>query len=480
MRGSSILIEWLSYKAPELGRLLLLFLFIVVLFAGSPARAQQSQVGKPGGGAAESKNLTLVGYSDLQNRSAYDVTVRQAPNGRWIAYVGHHAGDELNPSTGTKEPNGVTILDVTDPKNPTILRHIASDPESSAQMVRACDRTVGGVTKTYLLRDQNRPGNANDGHEVWDVSNPREPKRVSVPAVKLRNTHKNWWECASGIAYLVGTREGYNANHLIVVDLSDPSSPKEIVDYHLPGQNRIGSKNTVGSLHGPIVFPERNRAYMAYGAGSGPGAAVILDLAKLLDKDPATDPLIGRVDFPSHFGTHTTLPYFRVPVPDTTPGFGNVRDLLVVADEAGNAEFNCKEIRPFMMVLDITEESKPFSIANYKVPGDKFCGRGGRFGPHGLDEGTNHGTLALLAYFSGGLRVIELADPFNPKEIGYFIPATTVQTKVSGCDPAKHPGLCSAIQTNNVFRDPRGYVYITDRARTGLHILEFSGELKGR
>jgi len=51
---------------------------------------------------------------------------------------------------------------------------------------------------------------------------------------------------------------------------------------------------------------------------------------------------------------------------------------------------------------------------------------------------------------------------------------------VNGCDPAKHAGLCSAIQTNNVFRDPRGYVYITDRARTGLHILEFSGELKGR
>jgi hypothetical protein len=78
------------------------------------------------------------------------------------------------------------------------------------------------------------------------------------------------------------------------------------------------------------------------------------------------------------------------------------------------------------------------------------------------------------------LRVVDLADPFNPREVGHFIPATTAHTKVNGCDPAKHAGLCSAIQTNNVFRDPRGYVYITDRARTGLHILEFSGELKGR
>jgi len=454
--------------------------FVLLTSSSGQLAAQQSSQGKKMGTAAQSKNMRLVGYSDLQHRSAYDVTVSQALSGRWLAYVGHHSGSEFNPLTGVTESNGVTILDVTNPKKPTILQHIPSDPETDSRMVRVCDRTVGGVTKTYLLRDQNRPGDTSRSHEVWDVTDPKRPIRVSVPAVNLRNTHKNWWDCASGIAYLVGARQGFNSNHLIVVDLSDPSSPKDIEDYHLPGQNRIGTKDTVASLHGPIVFPERNRAYLAYGAGNGPGAAVILDLGKLLDKDPSTDPLIGRIDFPSHFGTHTTLPYFGIKTPDDTPGFGDVRDLLVVADEAGNAQFSCKEIRPFMLVLDITQEAKPYPISSFKVPGDQFCGRGGRFGPHGLDEGTNHGTLALLAYFSGGLRVIELADPFNPKEVGFFIPAATKETKVTGCDPKKMPGLCSAIQTNNVFRDARGFIYITDRARTGLHILEFSGALKGR
>lgn len=454
--------------------------FVLLVWDNGQVVAQQSSQGKKQRPAAQSKNMRLVGYSDLQNRSAYDVTVRQALDGRWIAYVGHHAGNELNPLAGATEANGVTILDVTDPKKPTILKHVPSDPETDSRMVRVCDRTVGGVSRTYLLRDQNRPGNENRSHEVWDVTDAKQPRLVSVPSSKLRNTHKNWWDCASGIAYLVGARQEFNNNHLIVVDLSDPSSPKEIVDYHLPGQNRIGTKDTVASLHGPIVYPERNRAYLAYGAGNGPGSAVILDLAKLLDRDPSTDPLIGRIDFPSHFGTHTTLPYFGMKVPDTTPGFGDVRDILVVADEAGNAQFSCKEIRPFMMVLDITWETKPYPIANFKVPGDRFCGRGGRFGSHGLDEGSNHGTLALLAYFNAGVRVIELADPFNPKEVGFYIPAATEQTKVTGCDPKKSPGLCSAIQTNNVFRDARGYVYITDRARTGLHILELTGALRGR
>ncbi|HEV7819908.1 MAG TPA: hypothetical protein VGO84_01935, partial [Burkholderiales bacterium] len=32
-----------------------------------------------------------------------------------------------------------------------------------------------------------------------------------------------------------------------------------------------------------------------------------------------------------------------------------------------------------------------------------------------------------------------------------------------------------AIQTNNVDVDDRGYIYIVDRANTGMHILELTG-----
>ena len=35
-----------------------------------------------------------------------------------------------------------------------------------------------------------------------------------------------------------------------------------------------------------------------------------------------------------------------------------------------------------------------------------------------------------------------------------------------------------AIQTNNVEVDDRGYIYIVDRANTGLHILELTGEAR--
>jgi hypothetical protein len=67
------------------------------------------------------------------------------------------------------------------------------------------------------------------------------------------------------------------------------------------------------------------------------------------------------------------------------------------------------------------------------------------------------------------------AIPIIPKEVGYFIPVDHEATdkrcvKVDGKDRCK-----VAIQTNNVETDERGYIYVVDRANTGLHILELTG-----
>ncbi len=69
--------------------------------------------------------MRLVGYSDLQGRSAFQPVIVEQ-NGRWIAYVGHHGGTALNPLTGKTEANGTSILDVTDPRQPRYLHHIAT------------------------------------------------------------------------------------------------------------------------------------------------------------------------------------------------------------------------------------------------------------------------------------------------------------------------------------------------------------------
>jgi hypothetical protein len=61
---------------------------------------------------------------------------------------------------------------------------------------------------------------------------------------------------------------------------------------------------------------------------------------------------------------------------------------------------------------------------------------------------------------------VDISDPFYPIEVGFFIPDTTEKTK---------PRMKKVIQTNAVDLDYRGLIYITDRAGTGLHILEYTG-----
>src|SRR5271168_5016651 len=104
-------------------------------FCAQAAAAQQ----------AEKSNMELVGSNDLQGRSAYQPTIHKQGE-RWIAYIGHHAGTQINTLTGKPESNGTSIVEVTDPKHPRYLAHIPGEAGSAersemggAQMTRVCD-----------------------------------------------------------------------------------------------------------------------------------------------------------------------------------------------------------------------------------------------------------------------------------------------------------------------------------------------------
>src|SRR5437867_6495242 len=116
---------------------------------------------------AEKSNMELVGYNDLQGRTAYQPLVHKQGE-RWIAYVGHHGDFVLNPLTGKQEHNGTSLLDVTDPKQPKYLAHIPGElgkaEAGGAQMVRVCDGSTlprADKSKVYLLRTF-----GNSAHEV--------------------------------------------------------------------------------------------------------------------------------------------------------------------------------------------------------------------------------------------------------------------------------------------------------------------------
>ncbi len=465
----------------------------IAMIAGAFTVGAQAQVS-----GAESLNMQLVGYNDLQGRSAYQPIVHEQ-GGRFIAYVGHHAGRHLNPLTGREEGNGTSILDVTDPANPVYLHHIPGSDllgeDSEAQMVRACagsDLPNGIDGAHYLLRAV-----GTQGHEIWNVTRPEAPELVALieQGNQLVDTHKNWWECDTGIAYLVSGVEGWATRRMTqVYDLSNPAEPRFIRNFGLPGQQPGSPRQEEMAdydLHGPIAVG--NRIYFGYGTFLN-GVIQIVDREKLLRGNPAVadpfEPTDENLEYPvittmftgPRLGAHTAFPVLGMEVPEFADNTeGRTRDMLLVVGEALRNE--CTENRQMMYMVDITDETKPWPVANFQVPEESgnFCERGGRFGTHSSSENMGppyYGSIVFLAYFNAGIRAVDIRDPFSPKEVGYYIPATTERTtqrciRVDGEERCK-----TAIQTNNLDYDSRGYIYAADRANTGLHILELSGDAR--
>ena len=131
-------------------------------------------------------------------------------------------------------------------------------------------------------------------------------------------------------------------------------------------------------------------------------------------------------------------------------------------------------------MMDITTESKPLGAATWTVPETSggFCGRGGRFGTHSSNESFTpiyYKRVLFIAHFNAGVRALDVRDPLNPREIAYYIPAVTSKTDKRCIGTGASERCKVAIQTNNVETDSRGYIYIVDRANTGMHILELTG-----
>jgi hypothetical protein len=461
--------------------------------------AQSNLVTVPGapkiGDPPEASNMRLVGYNDLQHRAAYQPTIHHQGD-RYIAYIGHHGGTPevpkpLNPLTGQNEFNGTSIVDVTDPAHPQYLAHIPGTggnyEEGGAQMTRVCDGKSlpkGDPGKVYLLRVF-----GGQSHEIYDVTDPAKPARIWQRPGPLNDTHKSFWECDTGIAYLVSGVPDWRVRRMTEVwDMSDPAHPVKIRDFGLPGQEPGATGPIPTELHGAISLgPQSNRVYFGYGTNKG-GILQIVDRDKLLNgpKEPTPDnlryPEVGRLEMTPFNGAHTTFPMPKMAIPEFAPDAqGAVRDIVMVVDEQILNE--CAEPQQMAWFVDVTIEAHPMVISNFQVPqaSGNFCARGGRFGTHSANESMApvfYKKIVFLSYFNAGVRAVDVRDPYHPKEIGYFIPSITKDTdkrcvKVNGEDRCK-----IAIQTNNVETDDRGYIYIVDRANTGMHILALTGEAR--
>jgi hypothetical protein len=97
-------------------------------------------------------------------------------------------------------------------------------------------------------------------------------------------------------------------------------------------------------------------------------------------------------------------------------------------------------------------------IATFQVPGLDRDGspQPPMSGCHQPSERLR-GTVIPFAWFAQGLRLVDIADPFAPREVGHFLP-----------DP---PDRAERVSSNDVTIDDRGLIYLVDRVR-GVDIIE--------
>jgi hypothetical protein len=479
---------------------------------------------------ADTFNTEWLGHDDLQGRTVYQTTVH-TQGSRVIAYAGHFNGTMLNPMTGVMEINGTSIVDVTDPRNPKYLKHLVAS-HGGARMAKLCDGNdlpKGAKGHAYLLRE-----NGAVSHEVWDVTDPASPTLVSTPVTGVDVTHRNWWDCKTGIAYIVAGAtkaadaafDGWNnhsspSQHLKIYDLSDPANPKYIMDFGYPGQNpgstfvMPGTETTTRvvppGVHGPIVVSSFkgqaiNRIYMPYGVGSD-GIIQINDLTKVLPPPYGTglyadvhrpsdaellQGQVGVVYMPGAEGGHSAMPIYGIPLKQYKNFTdNNVRDILAVSSE--ETDNRCTGSPHLMYLLDITSkigqggstsaEQHPWPISSVTVDDfsarPNFCSRGTRFGVHSPAENfqdPSYGRLLTSAWFDAGIRVTDIRDPYHPKEVAHFIAPITKFTQPSSAVINGVTVTALDVSCDNTDVDNRGLRYCGDRVGGGLDIVKLTGE----
>ena len=390
-------------------------------------------------------------------------------------YVGH-----------MKPPHGTTIVNVSDPSRPKVVATVAlPDAQSHSHKVRVAgdimitnmemnnrhllrrgaqrmgdaegklaaalgraptDTELAAELKLVdrdipLIRAFMRNGYADGGFKVWDIADKAKPRLLCHQKTFGFGVHR--FDMDQRYAYISTEMEGFIGNILVIYDLARPEKPEEVARWWLPGQHLAGGETPTWSGY-------RNRLHHALRVGNTLWASCWYAGLRVIDVSDIRKPItIGAYDYHPPFPepTHTVLK-----VPFKVAG----REVAVVFDE--EHDHVPGRLHAGMWLFDVGDPAniKPISMFHLSEL-DSPWSRVGRFGAHQPAERMID-SLVYASWFSGGLRIIDIADPTQPKEVGHFIPEPSA-------------GQASP-QSNDVDVDARGLIYLLDRNQ-GLDILEF-------
>ncbi len=372
---------------------------------------------------ARASKCTLVSHIDCPGGGQVWVE-------RTTLFVGH-----------MRQPSGTSIYDVEDPRKPRLLARLDLPPGWHSHKVRVANDIM------VVNHERLGPGETPEfggGLGIYDVSNPAKPRAIAKWRTAGKGVHR--YDFDGRYAYISPTADGYVGNIMMILDLKDPNQPEEVGRWWIPGQWKAGGEPYPWDnwppprCHHPLR--QGDRVYVSYWHHG----FFILDIT-----DMSKPKAISAVNTSSVYPhpTHTCLP-----IPAPLKG----RKIMVVADE------DVAKLWPaapaFTWIYDITDERMPVSIATWQVDGLDPDGQPQppMMGCHQPSERFD-GSIVPFAWFAKGLRILDIKNPYAPREIGFYEP-----------NPPEGFQLASS---NDVTIDRRGLVYLIDRQR-GVDIIETS------
>lgn len=390
---------------------------------------------------ASAQGLRLVGQHDLDGRGDGMQVMRHGA----ALYVGH---------AGTSGA-GTSILDVSAPDHPRLVAQWDAPANTHTHKVQVADGLLLVNHERFPYRPKKPLGPHSAGVAVYRIDEPFEPKQIGFWESGGKGIHRIVWE-GGRYAHMSGAPEGFTDRIWMTIDLIEPEKPVLTSRWWWPGQWSGGGETVdwaeghrVAAHHGLV---EGRHTYLGYDDAN----LVVLDTS-----DPTTPREVSRLQWGGG-ATHTCMPLIG-------------RGLLVVTDEQQHDGPHGEE--RLIHLIDIADPAAPRYLRTLPSPVSSspvaslapmsFDELPQRFGPHNLHENRagsyRSDRLVFATYFSAGVRVYDVADPQNPREVAHWV--------------SEAPAGSPVPQSNDLFVDEHGLIWVTDRGTGGVFCLEPLPEL---
>lgn len=359
-------------------------------------------------------------------------------------------------------PGGRGFLDISDPRKPVLMETpnvtvggaVAYNKNLKKWiMMTSAGRPLSGANPEFPLgqwhpelREKTLNWQGHRGIRTYDVTDPARPVLLQEFSTGARGggTHHNFYD-GGKYAYLdagwddqlrMENAQRPSSNGVMIVDMTDPAKIVEVSRWWVPGQ-RIGEEEEYKKYwfagdrsswtgnHGAMTVPRRVEDGGTIGyAGFGHFGLFTFDLTDIRKPQP-----ISR--FQWDYETMGGIPYHTVYPIMADAQHPRLQGVVIGVPEA--IQPDCREPSKPVQIIDMKDPRNPRLLgflprpqAPKDAPYGDFCLARGRFGWHNTQSwaapGTGRPELLAITAFNAGLRLFDLSDPTQPKELAWFVP----------------------------------------------------------